>query len=95
MRDLGLSGGGAEEVGGGGSGALFASPMRSSVIVSCAFVGTPLRSVLSICQRTSFLVFQLGCLLSDFQKFLPVGKFVVQPIKSTPDDWISKETQAN
>ena len=46
FRDAGLDGGGWSERGGGGNGALFASPMRRRVMVSCAFVGTPLSIVL-------------------------------------------------
>ena len=44
--EAGLEEGGWSERGGGGIGALFASPIRRSVIVSWAFVGTPLRIVL-------------------------------------------------
>ena len=44
--EAGLEDGGWSERGGGGIGALFASPIRRRVIVSWAFVGTPLRIVL-------------------------------------------------
>lgn len=37
------AGTGSNELGGGGIGAPFASPKRSNVIVTWAFVGTPLR----------------------------------------------------
>lgn len=44
--EAGLEDGGWSERGGGGMGALFASPIRRSVMVSWALVGTPLRIVL-------------------------------------------------
>lgn len=46
FNDFGCDGGGWSELGGGGSGALLASPVRSKVIVSCALVGTPFNIVL-------------------------------------------------
>ena len=48
MGVVGREGGGASERGGGGMGALFASPIRRRVIVNCAFVGTPRRMVLML-----------------------------------------------
>ena len=47
----GSSEGASSDLGGGGMGALFASPIRRSVIVNCAFVGTPRRIVLKHCQN--------------------------------------------
>lgn len=44
--EAGFEDGGWSERGGGGMGALFASPIRRRVTVSCALVGTPLRIVL-------------------------------------------------
>ena len=44
--EAGLEDGGWSERGGGGMGALFASPMRRSVMVSWALVGTPFSIVL-------------------------------------------------
>ncbi len=48
FRSAAWPGAGSSERGGGGRGARFASPMRKRVIVSWAFVGTPLRIVLGI-----------------------------------------------
>ena len=42
----GSSGGGGPDAGGGGRGALWTSPMRRRVMVSCALVGTPSKIVL-------------------------------------------------
>lgn len=44
-----VEGGLARELGGGGRGARFVSPMRKRVSVSWAFVGIPRRSVLGVC----------------------------------------------
>ena len=47
FSEAGWDGGGSSDRGGGGIGALLASPIRRSVIVSWALVGTPLRIVLN------------------------------------------------
>lgn len=75
--EAGLEDGGWSERGGGGMGALLASPIRRRVIVSWAFVGTPLRIVLG---RVSQLVGIRGWLdvLSDLKKLLPVWEVLVQ-----------------
>jgi len=46
FSERGRDGGGSLERGGGGIGALLASPTRKRVMVSCASVGTPLKIVL-------------------------------------------------
>lgn len=48
LRVMGIDSSGVAELGGGGRGLLLSSPIRSSVRVSCALLGTPLRRVLII-----------------------------------------------
>lgn len=48
LRRIGHAGPLSSEVGGGGSGEEFISPIRSRVKVSCAFVGTPANKVLNL-----------------------------------------------
>lgn len=37
----------------------------------------------------------LSDVLSDFKQFLPIRKFLVQEIKTTPDERITKEAKPN
>lgn len=73
---------------------MFASPIRRRVMVSCAFVGMPLRSVLEVVSEYQNLEKNLY-ILSEFQVFLPVRDVFVQEIKTTPDEGVTKEAKTN
>ena len=94
FNEAGLEGGGSSERGGGGRGALFASPIRSRVMVSWAFVGIPLRSEL---EKVSLGFHFWGHfdILFKFKIFLPVWNLAVQEVEATPDQWVAKEAKAH
>ena len=93
--DAGLEDGGSSERGGGGMGALFASPIRRRVMVSWALVGTPLRIVLRRISQLFGILRWVFDILSDLKQLLPVGEILVQQIKTTPNEWITKETETD
>ena len=76
--EAGLEGGGSSERGGGGRGALFASPIRRRVMVSWALVGTPLRSVLGWVSKLVRIWQRIFDILPDLKQLLPVREVLVQ-----------------
>ena len=74
--EAGLEDGGWSERGGGGMGALFASPIRRRVMVSWAFVGTPLRIVLE-CISWLIEIYDFFDILSDLKQLLPVREILI------------------
>ncbi len=78
FMEAGLDDGGWSERGGGGMGALFASPIRRRVIVSWAFVGTPLRIVLGRVSKFSWGGREFADVLPDLKQLLPVREVLVE-----------------
>lgn len=82
-----------ESEGGGGNGAAFASPIRSKVRVSCAFVGTPWKRELWDISNCPY-----SCgrdILLQLRQFLPVWMFAVQILDATLDNGVSEEAKAS
>lgn len=79
LRRMGHTGSLSSEEGGGGSGEELISPIRSKVSVSCAFVGTPAKSVLSLGQRKENLKTRTrASILLQIKMIFPVWYFAVQ-----------------
>ena len=71
---------------------MFASPIRRRVIVSWAFVGTPLSIVLKEVSSVPFLLLPFD-LLPELKKTLPIRNVAIQQVQSTPDERITEEAK--
>jgi hypothetical protein len=97
LRLIGHAGSLSSVVGGGGRGDELISPIRRSVKVSWAFVGTPFRSVLGHDSVRGVALQMMGRLMGihvDIELLLPVWKFAVEKIRRVGESRCTEEGES-